>query len=381
MKIFLGDRDVCAFEYTYQLLEDRITFSDHMIVDKPEEADLIVFPSTCSGTAVSMNNTVNYIKNVLKKKKPSAKTYLTGCITRSIYNDKRKPDSEISEYFISLRKYLEQNIDFIVSDGDIDRLMQLMFSCDDKLSSKVEQPHYYVEQYQDYAIANIYIGRGCLNDCTFCKATYQDLKLVSTDINQIKGTIDIINRTHISPQLYLTASNVTQYGLDLYGEYMLPELLKHIDAKDNITTVGLMGFAFKDAIKQNFTQVISDGGQPLILASGLESGSNRILSLMKKGYTNDEIKHFIGALREKRKVGLSLNIIAGFPTETIEDIEMTVDLLSEINPYNVNLCTYTDSPFVPSHKLPQLHPQDVLEHAEMYAKKLEKRHIPHIKSF
>ena len=381
MKVFLGDRAVCAFEYTFQLLEARIEFSSHTIVEKPEEADLIVFPSTCSGTLYSMNNTLNYIENILKLKKPLAKTFLTGCLARCIYNNEEKLDLKSMEYFSSLRKHLEQTIDFIVPDGDIDKLMQLMFPLGDELFSKVEQPYYFAEQYSDHADATIYVARGCMNSCTFCKATYQNFQLVSVDIDNIKKAIDNINEKNTSPQLYLVASNVTQYGLDLYGKYMLSELLKYINGKSNITTIDLLGFAFKDAIKQDFVQATDGISKPLILAGGLESGSDRILSLMNKGYTAKEIQQFVKMLREQRKVGLALNIITGFPTETYEDINKTIDLLSEIDPYHVNLCAYTDSPFIPSHNLPQLHPQEVLEHTEIYSKKLAKIHIPHIKNY
>ena len=70
-----------------------------------------------------------------------------------------------------------------------------------------------------------------------------------------------------------------------------------------------------------------------------------------------------------------MSIIAGFPTETLEDVKMTLQALKEISPTNVDICRYTDSSFIPSHNYEQLHPDIIQEHTRIYSKVLKKRNI------
>ncbi len=372
MKIFIAYNKTCGFEYNYDLLYNKL---EYYVIDRPEEADVIIFPNTCTGTFGSIRDTINYINGILQRKKPSAKTYITGCITKFINNVDNHYDVETRRYISRIKEYLEENIDFIVLDGEINKLIQLIFQNNNGFSSEPLVGFSQAEKYGKSIIANLHIAKGCLNRCTFCETNYQNFKLQSADINYVKGEIDQIDENHELSQIYLTASNVTQYGLDLYGRYMLPEVINYMEAKNNVKAIGLVGFAFKDAIKQYLDEQLKTGGKPIIIFGGLESGSDRILSMMKKGYSAKEIKTFIEKIRRERLIFLNANIIAGFPTETMDDVMMTLDLLSAIDVLSVNLCTYSDSPLIPSHQLPQLPKSTVLTHAETYGKELALRNI------
>lgn len=102
---------------------------------------------------------------------------------------------------------------------------------------------------------------------------------------------------------------------------------------------------------------------------------NRILKLMNKNVTIEEYIDFIKCIKSKKDKDLFLSIIAGFPTETLEDVKLTLQALKEISPTCVDICRYTDSPFIPSHNYEQLSPDTIQEHTRIYSKVLRKRNI------
>ena len=76
-------------------------------------------------------------------------------------------------------------------------------------------------------------------------------------------------------------------------------------------------------------------------------------------------------------VTVTLNIIAGFPTETIEDIELTIELLQRIKQYikNVDIIRYINSNSIDSNNYAQYERSTIVEHANIYQKELSKRGI------
>lgn len=108
----------------------------------------------------------------------------------------------------------------------------------------------------------------------------------------------------------------------------------------------------------------------------IESGSDRLLKLMNKGITKEEIIEFMLKVCQKHPVSLYTNIISGFPTETYEDIGQTIDLLNQLEPVKVLVSSYADSPFVASHNLSQLTQEEIDSHTEIYKSELKRLRIP-----
>lgn len=137
----------------------------------------------------------------------------------------------------------------------------------------------------------------------------------------------------------------------------------------------MVGFSFKDAIKNNFDEVLKNSQKIIELCGSLESGSNRLLSMIRNGFTSEEIIQFVENIRKIYYKNLYLDIIAGFTTEQIEDIYMTLDVLKKLRPYAIDVCRYTNSPYVDSSKYDQLNPIEIQNHARIYSKVLKKRNI------
>lgn len=268
MLIFIGTKKSCDLNYQYDLILSKLSHFFE-ITTKVEEADIIVFPDSCCCTEYNLRCNLGYIVSILKRKKQSAKTYLTGCISRAF-----KEHSFLSK----VEEYLKSNIDFIVPQNQPNLLLKL-----------ISEEAFKKERINAFGMvseginnsATMYISNGCLNNCSFCKVTFQQYPLKSVELNEIKEAIDYIDEKKIE-KLILIGTNICQYGLDLYKKYMLPEILSYSEKKRNIKKINLTGFAFKDAIQNDFQSVLATSEKKITIGGSLESGSDRILKTNAK---------------------------------------------------------------------------------------------------
>lgn len=360
MKIYLGKENSCKLNYQhiyiyYQLIK-------HFdITDDIKKADIIVIAESCCCTNERLKLTLNYFKDILQNKKPNTKVYLTGCITRKF---KKHPDLN------NIEDFLKENFDYIIPQNQPNLLLKLI---SEKHFGNLDSEEFGMF-IRENNIVDLFISNGCLNNCTFCKKSYQNYPLKSMDLEQLKYNIDYLNDIGCT-DIYLKGTNICQYGIDIYNEYKLPEIIDYLEKRKNIKNVSLVGFAFKDAIKNDFKTSIQKSSKIKEISGSLESGSNRLLKLINKGFTSEEIIDFITDIRKNYFKFLRLCIIAGFPTETLEDVKKTLNVLEKLSPQIVDICRYANSPFVASNKYEQLSPSIIQEHTRIYSKTLQKRQV------
>lgn len=362
MKIFLANGTSCSLNYQRKALYQNL-YQKHELVDQVEQADVIIISETCCSTEYHLKHTVNSIINILEHKKDNAKVYITGCITREFYPIKNLRD---------IQECLKKISDEFIQQNQALTIVELLNN--DNL--KIENTFGYAEMIKNKGSADIYISNGCLNHCTFCKTSYQKYPLTSMSLSQLKDIINILNHNNIK-DICLYGTNISQYGFDLYHEYKLPEIIKYIEEMENIKRLSLVGFSFSDAIRENFQDCLMNSSKLTYINGSLESGSNSILSLINKGFRSEEFVEFIRVIQSKYPKELSLSIISGFPTETMNDVKKTLEVLKEVSPTDVQICRYINSSFVKSNKYSQLSPDQIQEHTRIYQKTLKRRNVHH----
>ena len=365
MKLFIGKFLSCDLNYQhYYIFHELRQLDQFEITEDPSEADIIVFPATAACSDNHMQETINYIEEVLAKKKKSATTYLTGCLTREF----TRPELDY------VKKWLEQNIDHIIPQNEPNILLKQIAQEAFKKRRDNSFGNFFIKKNSNgILVGNLYISGGCLNNCSFCnKGCYQKAPLKSAPLDEVLWGITQMGNEGIE-NIELIGTNISQYGLDINGTFMLKELIKHIEQDSKIKNLALTGFAFKDAIHNDFADILRDSTKLRIINGGLESGSDRILEMMRKGYSSEEFLDFINTIRQKYDISLILNIIAGFPTETSDDINLTLEVLRQVNPMFVNVIEYINSRYVGSNQYPQLNNQEIENHAEEYMLTLSKR--------
>lgn len=353
MKVFISTNLSCALNYEHDLIKEKIK-AKHEITHNPKEADIIIITSSCSTTKKHIDQTLNYIKFLKRIKKTTAKIFLTGCITREHIND---------PYLNKVTEYLNKHIDYIIPKDQPNALTNLV--------NKEKNKEQFGFKKDSISTRNIYITSGCLNKCSFCKTTFQNYPLKSANIEKVKTYIKESPKSKIN----LIGTNICQYGYDISGFSQLPNIIEFAENQNHIKKITLTGFSFKDAIKFNFQNQLKNSKKISHISGSLESGSDRLLELMKKGFNKDDFINFIQQINKDYQKELDLNIISGFPTENIYDINETIDTLKEINPENVNICKYINSPFVKSNNYKQLSKYEINNHTKIYQRILTKENI------
>ena len=365
MKIFMGKKYSCDVNYQYdETIRKLYEVEGCEFVSQPEDADVIIFASTCSSTEGRIHLIIDYIESILNRKKEGAKTYLTGCLARGFLD---------SDSFSDVTQWLNTHIDCVIPNNHTNDLLKDLL--------KDQCPEYPSESgavlQVDDESADIYISSGCAHKCSFCKTTFQKTPLTSMDIKDVRKYIDMVDAEKIK-NLYVVGMNISQFGLDKENKYLLPSVIEYAEEKKNIERVCLVGLAFSDAIRQGFKYTLRDSKKVSLISGSIESGSNRVLGLMDKGFQIEELLEFYHFINQDSIKYLTTSVIAGFPTETMEDVEATIRVLSELKPYLdfVGICKYMDSSFVRSHSLEQLPKETIQEHARVYSKFLKHEGIP-----
>ena len=358
MKIFLGEKFDCDLNYQYELIMNNLS-DKYSITQNVSEADALVFASTCCCSEETIFSILNYILECISQKKPTAKVYLTGCLTRKFKDEKF--NNWINEIFA---KY----IDYVIPQNEPYLLLQKINNESENIANKDFGYFCYDDN------GKIYICNGCLNNCAFCKTSYQCYHLKSVNIEEIFDVLDYSNKNKLQT-ISLLGTNICQYGIDLYKKPRLLEIIEYIDKLDNIKNIQLIGFSYKDSIQNHFEDYLAYSPKVSYISGSLETGSNRLLSLIRKGFTVEEFIEFVNKIKKFYSKELDLNIISGLPTETIDDIKETLKVLDIIKPYRVNICKYCNSSFLDLNSLTQLSNEQISNNTRIYSNVLTRRKI------
>lgn len=353
-KIFIGKNTGCDLNYIYPLLKFHLS-SYGELVDEVSEADYIVFPSTCTGTFDLLKFVMGYILSIVSKKKEGALTFVTGCMTRNIVNQ------NLSE---EIQRFFRENIDYVFSEDNYLEIVNII------AGRRVMEADFGACYYLG-DLAKFYISRGCNNKCSFCKMQYQNLSTKSVDFEEIKLQVESLPKEIKKINIYGT--NISQYGIDKNYRYNLSDVLNLFEGVPQVENVNLYGFTFSDAIKNKLVNGLKNCSKLEIVKSSIETGSPRLLSMMNKGYTIPELVDFWEKLKEFYPRILDTDVIVGFPTETYEDIYMTLELIEKLDPWRVQLHRYQNSFMVSSSKFEQLSDEEIKDHYKVYKHELKER--------
>ena len=294
-----------------------------------EDADLILL-NTCAIRENAHDKVFGFLGRCkhLKKEKKDLIIALCGCMAQ---------EEHIVDEVLNKHKY----IDIVFGTHNLNELPTMLKNKLNKTDIKV-----YSKEGEVIEVGNLYkrdskysawvnIMYGCDKFCTYCIVPY------TRGRQRSRKSIDILNEVKYLKdngykEITLLGQNVNAYGKDLENELSFSELL------ENVSKIGIDRIRFVTSHPWDFTddmiEVISkyDNIMPYIHLP-LQSGSDRILKLMGRRYTKKEYIELFDKIKNKIKnVAVTTDIIVGFPNETEEDFQDTLDV--------VNYCKY-DSAF------------------------------------
>jgi len=228
-------------------------------------------------------------------------------------------------------------------------------------------------RYNDY-VDIVPISEGCLGACAYCATKFARGNLISYKPQALLGEIEksVYNG---AKEVWLTSQDNGCYGFDIGTN--LVELLKDVVKipGDFMVRVGMMN---PQHVMKFLDELIEVYKSPKIFKFAhipVQSGSDKVLKEMKRGYTTKDFERIVSAFRKAMDVTISTDIIVGFPTETEKDFKEMVSMMKRVEPDFLNLSRYWPRKGTTAGEMKQL-PRDVVaarskEVAEIYAKSVK----------
>lgn len=318
--------------------------------DDENEADFIVY-NTClirENAELKVYGHLGAIKR-LKKSKPDMILAVCGCMmstgeARNVIQEKYK------------------HVDIIFGTRNIDKLPELisLHKTTNQMIVDVEEykdvDHAYIRQH-DFS-AYVSIMNGCNNFCTYCIVPYARGRESSRPLEEIvKEVKNLADRGY--KEVTLLGQNVNSYGKDLGHSF--PELLYAIDKEvKNLEILRFMTSHPKD-LSHELIQAMAD---IKMIARHfhlpLQSGSDKVLKEMNRKYKSEDYLKLVEKLRAKMPdIAITTDIIVGFPGETEEDHQATIELCKKARFDSAFTFIYSPREGTPAAKREDQIPKDV----------------------
>jgi len=373
---------------------------DDWSVDKT--ADLI-FLSTCGFTKAAEDFGFETLHRINREKKPSAEVVLCGCIpeinparvkaefngvtfspqsysrlddiisAEKPFDDFRRPNLLRSKGIKSnLRDDLKKGIQLIQSyDGSFSGLQNLTRKLGNGVTRRIIRGRYAnIESDKTFYIQ---IQEGCSMECSYCSIKTAIGKLRSKPLEYLLQ--DFRNGLQLGyKEFQLVGDNAGSYGLDIgtnLGE-LLGELSRfEDDFKLDLTDINP---AYLNKISKAVIELGSKGRIARLYVP-IQSGSSRILKLMKRGCdmerVKDTLKNIQSAIPSRDSFSLGTSIIVGFPSETSDELQQTIEFCKDVNFDWVWCHSFSARPDTPAANLDnQVGPDEILRRARLVKKEI-----------
>ncbi|MCI0360540.1 MAG: 30S ribosomal protein S12 methylthiotransferase RimO [Planctomycetaceae bacterium] len=209
--------------------------------------------------------------------------------------------------------------------------------------------------------AYLKISEGCDRLCTFCAIPKMRGKHASKPIEEVLAEAEQLAADGVR-ELIVVAQDTTYYGMDIYGQPRLAELLRRLEEVVGIDWIRLMYF-YPMYIDDELIDTIAQSGKIVpYIDIPLQHASDRMLRRMARRVTRAETEDLLSRLRSRIK-GLSLRttFITGFPGETDDDFAELVGFVERHKFERMGVFTYSLEPDTPAANLPDHVPADVME--------------------
>ena len=304
------------------------------LTDFSKKADFYVI-NTCSVT----DNADKKFKNILnraKKRNPNAFNIIVGCYAQL----KPKYISEIPGVDLVLGANEKFNvIDYV---GQLDKANTFVYSCDINDVNKYESSY----SVDDRTRSFLKVQDGCDYKCTYCTIPHARGISRSDSLENIKINVSEIASKDIK-EIILTGVNIGDYGKGEFGnkkhETTFLELIKELDLTQNINRFRISSIE-PNLLKNDIIDFIATSN--LFVPHfhiPLQSGSNKILGLMKRRYRKELYEDRIRYIHSKiNDVCIGVDVIVGFPGETDSDFQETYNFLLNLDISYLHVFSYSE---------------------------------------
>lgn len=307
----------------------------YYFTDDETKADLIIL-NTCAVRENAEDRVFGIVGSMkkLKEVKPSLIIGISGCMTAQ-------------EHIAEKIKRSYPQVDFVVGTSAISSIPKLLLDCLNGQKFGVDISEYddfseVTEQVRESKFkASVPIMFGCNNFCTYCIVPYVRGRERSRKADDIIAEVRNLVQNGYK-EIMLLGQNVNSYGNDFGETNAFPELLRKINRIDGDFVIRFMSSHPKDASKELIDTIFECSKVAKHLHLPLQSGSSDILKRMNRRYTAEKYLETVEYIRSKDpEFSLTTDLIVGFPNETDEDFQATLDIIKLVKYDNIYSFIYS----------------------------------------
>lgn len=325
--------------------------------DRMDRADIVVL-NTCSVRQHAEDRAYSQLGRVrlLKRQRPSLKVALMGCMVGPKTDDLR-------------RRF--PFVDVFARPQQFEPIVELVQGPAEDLGGEFWPTTFAIP---DGPTAYVPVIHGCDKFCTYCIVPYRRGRERSRPIDDVVREVAFL-ADHGVREVTLLGQTVEAYGHDLPGQPDLGDLMRAVSEVDGIVRIRFLTSYPKDMTRRILEAVAELPKVMECFSLPVQSGSDRILASMRRGYTRSE---YLDKLRELRELmpnaGITTDVIVGYPGETDEDFRQTLELLEEVRFDKVHVAAYSPRPgTIAWRKLPDDVPAEVKAERLHLVEELEAR--------
>lgn len=375
-------------------------FKEHEfnIVNDPKEADIIVV-NTCGFIESAKEEAINTILEMAEYKNGRCKFLIAmGCLVQRYYKELSKEMPEV-DLFLKIEDYnklwdkvaelLEQPNQNASKENDAITTIASQNTKTNDEDNKIKQlPMFAEKEYLARTVstgenyAYLKIGEGCSNMCTYCAIPYIRGLFISRKMEEVLEEAKMLANKGVK-EIIVIAQDTTKYGVDLYGESKLAELLQKISEVNGIEWIRFL-YSYPEGITDELIDTVKNNDKICkYFDIPIQHISNDVLKRMNRKTSKENIVNLINKIRKKiPNVILRTSLIVGFPGETEQDFTELLDFVKSTKFDKLGVFKYSKEENTPAAKMPnQIHHKTknaryrkiMSEQKEISKKKLEEQ--------
>ena len=327
------------------------------IVNNPEIADIILI-NTCGFIESAKEEAINTILEMAEYKKQKCKYLIViGCLVQRYYDELLKSLPEV-DLFIKIDEYknLWAKIEDLINKNKVEKsVTKPMKKVSEIKQLKLPEFNEFYERVltTGKTYAYLKIGEGCSNMCTYCAIPYIRGKFISRKMEEILEEAKMLAQKGIK-ELIIIAQDTTKYGIDIYGESKLAELLEKLAQIPQIKWIRFL-YSYPEGITEELIQTVKNNDKICkYFDIPIQHISNKILKKMNRKTNKEQIQNLINKIRKEiPEVVLRTSLIVGFPGETEEDFNELKEFVTQAKFDKLGTFMYSKEDGTPASKLPE----------------------------
>ena len=331
--------------------------NNYKIVNNPEDADILVI-NTCGFIESAKEEAINTILEMAEYKNKRCKYLIAmGCLVQRYYEELIKALPEV-DLFIKIDEYnkLWDKIEDLLKRDIVEKSKT---NTSKKISEIKPLPMPTYNEFMERIVttgknyAYLKIGEGCSNKCTYCAIPYIRGPFVSRKMEEILDEAEMLSKKGIK-ELIVIAQDTTKYGIDIYGESKLAELLEKLSKIKGIEWIRFL-YSYPEGITDKLIKTVANNDKiAKYFDIPIQHISNSILKKMNRRTSKEDIKEIIEKIRKEiPDVTLRTSLIVGFPGETDKDFEELLLFVKNTKFDRLGTFMYSKEEGTPAARLPE----------------------------